>query len=192
MGSLIYHFACFFSQSSTFSITLFFHFSWPHAAIEKSGQIYVTRCTCEVRNGGKCCHIGSLLFMLDDISCERTPLFAESTTDTSCYWETKGIKRKKDPRPIHLIPTGKKCRLNNRLINIDPCPQGSSTTKFEVANFLVEANTCKCNLKPCSCSSNWIAKKVYLLALKLLQNQKTRHIEAGILLKHMVMIMVQN
>ena len=130
--------------------------------------------------------------MLDDISCERTPLFAESTTDTSCYWETKGIKRKKDPRPIHLIPTGKKCRLNNRLISIDPRPQGSSTTKFEVANFLVEANTCKCNLKPCSCSSNWIAKKVYLLALKLLQNQKTRHIEAGILLKHMVMIMVQN
>ena len=148
----------------------------------------MTRCTCEVRNGGKCCHIGSLLFMLDDISCERTPLFAESTTDTSCYWETKGIKRRKDPRPLHLIPTGKKCRLNNRLISIDPRPQGSSTTKFEVAHFLVEANTCKCNLQPCSCSSNWIAKKVYLLTLQLLIKKKNHQVEASILL----VVMVQN
>ena len=105
--------------------------------------------------------------MLDDISCERTPLFCESTTDKSCYW-SKGNKRKKDPRPLHLITTNKKCRLNDRVINIDPRPQGSSTTKFEVTKFLLEANTCKCNSQPCSCSSNWIAKKVYLLFLKLL------------------------
>ena len=91
----------------------------------------------------------------------------QSTTDTLCYWKN-APKRKKDPRPLHMIDTGKKCRRNDRYINIDPRPvEMQTTTKEEVDNFLAQVNACKCLLDPCTCTSNWVAMKVINNSLSL-------------------------
>ena len=140
----------------------FLYFSWPHVALETTGQISITECTCQVPGEAKCCHVAALLYLLKAVKETGKPLLCQSTTDTSCYWG-KGPSRVKDSRPLHLIKTGKKCRQNDRYIDIDPRPEGQkTTTKAEVNKFYVDANTCKCGKRPCNCTSNWVAKKVML------------------------------
>ena len=114
----------------------------------------------------KCCHVAALLYLLLDVKETGNPLLCQSTTDTTCYW-AKGPSRVKDSRPLHLIKTGKKCRQNDRYIDIDPRPEGQkTTTKAEVNKFYVDANICQCGKRPCNCTSNWVAKKV--ISIKIL------------------------
>ena len=147
------------------------YFSWPHVAIETTGQISITQCTCQVLGEAKCCHVAALLYLLLDVKETGNPLLCQSTTDTTCYW-AKGSSRVKDSRPLHLIKTGKKCRQNDRYIDIDPRPEEQrKTTIAEVNKFYVDANTCKCGKRPCNCTSNWVAKKV--ISIKILPPTST-------------------
>ena len=68
-------------------LKVIFYSRKPEVAIGENGEIFITRCTCPVKNGGRCCHIAALFFLLDDISLGRQPRLRQSTTDKLCYWK---------------------------------------------------------------------------------------------------------
>ena len=69
-----------------YNLYLFLYSSWPHVAIETTGEISITECTCQVPGEAKCCHVAALLYLLEAVKRTGEPLLCQSTTDTSCYW----------------------------------------------------------------------------------------------------------
>lgn len=70
----------------------------------ENGVIYSTRCVgdCPQRLGGRCSHIGALLYLVEEVKLGLAPKLFQTTTDRSQYWG-KGCKTAKDPGPIGMI-----------------------------------------------------------------------------------------
>ena len=77
------------------------------AAIDKkSGEIFVTKCTCPQSSGGKCSHVACLFYFIEDYAVDDDgPKLNEACTSLPQKWG-KGKKVGHNPKPI-----GKKSAL---------------------------------------------------------------------------------
>ena len=64
-----------------------------------SGNVHSTKCSCLVRLSGQCCHIASVLYMVEEIKFDGKPKLYETPTDRAQYWG-RGAKTFRYPRPI--------------------------------------------------------------------------------------------
>ena len=99
-----------FHSKTYLKIISLFNSRYTCAAIEKkSGEIFVTKCTCPQSTGGKCTHVACLLYFIDEYSTnDEGPKTYESCTSLPQKWG-QGSKVKHNPKPI-----GKK-QLPNKL-----------------------------------------------------------------------------
>ena len=83
-------------------------FRYPGVAINaESGSIETTCCTCQQMSGGKCCHVGALLFLIEELSFGDKPRLDEACTSKAQEWG-KGSKVAKNPQPFHIADYGAK------------------------------------------------------------------------------------
>ena len=100
-----------------------------------SGAIEVTQCSCEVMHGGRCCHIGGLLFLIRDVSMGYKPIMSVASTSKQQMWG-KGSKIAKNPRKVQDADYGKKFKPD-LYINFDPRPAHlRHTTDQELFDFV--------------------------------------------------------
>ena len=115
----------------------YFPSSYPAVAIQDNGTIWISRCTCQQSAGGKCCHVGCLLYLIEDLSWGQTPKYDEACTSKPQAWG-KGSKVDKNPLPLHLTNYGQK-RKSNKYYFIDPRPLHlQHTTQAELNNFTTD------------------------------------------------------
>ena len=88
--------------------------------------------------GGKCCHVGALLYLIEDLSWGQTPKYDEACTSLPQAWG-KGAKVDKNPQPLHLADYGQK-RKANKYYNIDPRPLHLQRTTQEELNYFCTDN----------------------------------------------------
>ena len=118
-------------------IDFFFLCRYPGVAIKDDGSIWISQCTCQQMSGGKCCHVGALLYLIEDLSWGQTPKYEDACTSQPQAWG-KGSKVDKNPKPLHLADYGQK-RKPNKYYNIDPRPLHlRRTTKEELNNFVTD------------------------------------------------------
>ena len=86
-------------------ISTSFHYREPRVAIQiTDGDIFVAYCTCKAKEGGQCCHVGCLLFMIEEIKFGCTPLIDDACTSKSQAWG-KGAVRNVEPQAINKVNT---------------------------------------------------------------------------------------
>ena len=107
----------------------------PFVALDPSGEIYSTDCNCPASRIGKCCHVGCLLYLINDITCDLTPKIDPACTSKKQGWG-QGAMRNLNPQPLGETNYGEK-RPDNRFQNIDPRkPENRDTTKADVDWFV--------------------------------------------------------
>ena len=128
-------------------------FRYPGAAIHaENGSIETTCCTCQQMSGGKCCHVGALLFLIEDLSLGDKPRLDEACTSKAQQWG-KGSKVEKNPQPFHHADYGQKRQKVDKYYSIDPRPEHlRRTTKEELNNFITGNQQCSMALPY---RSNW-------------------------------------
>ena len=112
-------------------------FSYPCVALDVSGNVFVTRCTCEQKNGGRCCHIAAVLYLLEEISIGVDPRISTPCTSNPQAWG-KGQKTKKDPGPVGKKDYGKKLSISR--YNYDPRPKNGKKNKHHFDALLAETH----------------------------------------------------
>ena len=117
----------------------FFH-RYPGVAIDlKDGNIITSRCTCQQSAGGKCCHVGCLLYLVEELSMGEKPKYDEACTSKPQRWG-KGTKVAKNPRPLQDADYGHKRHKCDKYYWIDPRPSHLQKTTTEELNNFVTAN----------------------------------------------------
>ena len=101
--------------------------------------------------GGKCCHVGALLYLIEDLSWGQPPKYDEACTSTPQSWG-KGAKVDKNPQALHLTDYGQK-RKSDQYYSIDPRPLYlRRTTQEELNNFCTDVQYSACHD---NVPSNW-------------------------------------
>ena len=70
------------------NISLFI-FRSPGVALNGDGRIHVTKCTCPVKNLGKCHHVAALMYLIEEmkyVKNEGNPRLAKPTTSQEQYF----------------------------------------------------------------------------------------------------------
>ena len=105
------------------------------ALTKTSGTVQVTQCNCEVMHGGRCCHVGGLLFLIRDVSLGIKPIMSVASTSKMQYWG-KGSKIAKNPTKVQGADYGKKFKPD-MYIKFDPRPAHlRQTTDQELYDFV--------------------------------------------------------
>ena len=106
-------------------------------------QITASRCTCKASADGRCCHVASLLYLLEDLSFNREPLIFKSKTSKQQQWG-KGCAASRNPGPIHMKEYRSGSKRKNpfdatKLYHVDPRTKRSKLTpgilKFLIFTF---------------------------------------------------------
>ena len=114
-------------------------FRYPCIAINSSGEVFSSKCTCECADG-KCSHVAAVLYLVEDVSIGREPVITKPSTSKPQKWG-QGTKVAKTPKPLHEARYSK-ARDPAKTISIDPRPEKwRSTSTQELNNFLVEQQT---------------------------------------------------
>ena len=120
------------------------NFRFPGVAIQDDGSVWISQCTCQQMAGGKCCHVGCLLYLIEDLSWGQPPKYDEACTSTPQAWG-KGAKVDKNPRALHQANYGQK-RKCDQYYNIDPRPLDlRRTTQEELNNFCTDNQYSACH-----------------------------------------------
>lgn len=86
------------TMSASMKKTVFRH---PYVALDSTtGEIKITKCSCEVLSDGKCAHVACLLFLVEDLAMKVSPRICTSCTSTKRVWG-QGSKVDNDPKPLH-------------------------------------------------------------------------------------------
>ena len=68
-----------------------------------TGEIFSSKCTCVQRLAGRCNHVATVLYMLEEMCLGMKPKIFQTVTDVSCYWKNRGAINNKKPGPIGMI-----------------------------------------------------------------------------------------
>ena len=60
-------------------------FRFPEVAFS-NGQFTTTKCTCVTKNGGRCCHVAALMYLIQEVSFGATPRLEVVSTSKPQYW----------------------------------------------------------------------------------------------------------
>jgi len=123
----------------TFSNKKIYIFSrYPAVALTILAQnckIYVSKCSCEQMQGGKCSHVACLLYLVQEVSLGASPRISLPSTSKQQYWG-KGSKSARNPQPVQLADYGKKHKPDT-YIKIDPRPHHlRKTSDQELFDFV--------------------------------------------------------
>lgn len=94
-----------------------------------SGNVLDATCDCKASSMGRCNHVASLLFAIEDYIMQFG--YDVAPTDKICMWN-QGRKNKRDPKVCHSAHYNKKLKAD-RMIDFDPRLQ---TTKDSDDNFV--------------------------------------------------------
>jgi hypothetical protein len=108
--------------------------SYPAVAIDDTGNIKITRCTCKASAGGRCAHVACTLYLIEELKFGLEPKINRPCTSKPQTWG-KGKTKDKDPKPFHETGGyGKKMRPDS-VINIDPRPPSMRKTTDSEWNY---------------------------------------------------------
>ena len=109
-------------------------FRYPEVAVS-GGEFTATKCTCVVRNGGRCCHVAALMYLIQEVSFGATPRLDVVSTSKPQYWG-HGTKTEKTPQAVQFADYGKRFKCD-KYIHFDPRPEHlRSTSKEEIHQFV--------------------------------------------------------
>ena len=116
--------------------------------MDQNGDIFISKCTCEVKIGGRCSHVACLLYLAEHVSINIEPRMSIPSTSCAQAWG-KGSKVIRDPGPIQSKDYGKKFKMDRYMT--DPRPENLRfTTKFDMDKHLAFAHAAPV-------TSNWIS-----------------------------------
>ena len=99
-----------------------------YVAIEKTtGQISITKCSCEQNVGGKCSHIGCLCYLIENFKLDPGTIRIKQACTSKLQAWGQGKKKSKNPGPAHEKDYNKK-KINNQIIKFDPRPVNQNKT----------------------------------------------------------------
>ena len=109
-----------------------------------TGNVTVSRCTCEQLSDSKCAHTAALLYLVEDLSMKVPVRLKTVCTSAPQRWG-QGIKVGKDPQPFHL----KRYRLKrdiSKVMQFNPIPEKYRKIPDERVNaFISELQYAKVN-----------------------------------------------
>ena len=109
-------------------------FRYPEIAFS-DGQFTTTKCTCVQKNGGRCCHIAALMYLVQEVSFGATPRIELATTSKPQYWG-HGTKTEKTPQPVQFANYNKHFKPD-KYVHFDPRPAHlRSTSTSEINSFI--------------------------------------------------------
>ena len=87
-------------------LNILFNFRNPAVAVKlDTGEIYSSKCTCVQRLAGRCNHVATILYMLEEMCLGLKPKIFQTVTDVACYWKNRGAINNKKPGPIGIHST---------------------------------------------------------------------------------------
>ena len=112
-------------------------------------------------HGGRCCHVGGLLFLIRDVSMGYKPIMNVPSTSKAQYWG-KGSKIAKDPKQVQTADYGKSKKFKPDLyINFDPRPANlRETSDQELWDFVKDNQKSSMELGYQSCWDS-VVKIIY-------------------------------
>ena len=124
-------------------------------AIEKeTGQISITKCSCEQNVGGKCSHIGCLCYLIENFKLDPASIrIKKSCTSVLQVWG-QGKKKSKNPGPVHEKDYNNK--ISSNIIKFDPRPVNfrNKKSKQDLKNFISNLETIEMKeAAPCYCTN---------------------------------------
>ena len=91
---------------------------FPRVVILPQGAILEASCVCPANADGRCAHVATLLYLIEDVSYKNTPKLLLPSTSVPQYWG-KGKTRDNNPKPAHETQYSKKRKVD-RYYQFDP------------------------------------------------------------------------
>ena len=76
---------------------------YPRVVISPQGAILEATCVCPANADGRCAHVATLLYLIEDVSYKNTPKLLLPSTSVPQYWG-KGKTRDNNPK-LHMKPS---------------------------------------------------------------------------------------
>lgn len=73
---------------------------YPRVVISPEGDILEASCVCPANADSRCCHVATLLYLVEDLTFQNIPKLPQPSTSVPQYWG-RGKKRDNDPKPAH-------------------------------------------------------------------------------------------
>ena len=114
-------------------------------ALEKKGQIFVTKCNCPAQADGKCAHIACLCYFIEDLKRNpEGPIIYEVGTSETQKWGT-GKAIGKDPKALEETDYGRKLKMDKYFV--DPRPEQFRNVSDKAVEHFVTSLKTKQNKK---------------------------------------------